>query len=105
MVFHIENARDVIGALEIYANARETIGVVAQHGPIGGAVIAQRGSHDPAEESRKLLARRWAFVPLLQFKPDTVDSVPHFGRERGAHGARIQPSDFETVADRGRVCG
>src|SRR6266568_3519077 len=105
MVFHIENARDVIGALEIYANARETIGVVAQHGPVGGAVIAQRRSHDPAKESRKLLARRRTFVPMLQFKPDAVDGVPHLGRERSPYGARIQPRDFKTVADRGWVCG
>src|SRR5947209_8392019 len=87
MVFHVENARYVIGALEIYANARETIGVVAQHGPIGRAIIAQRRSHDPAQKSRKLLARRPAFVPMLQFKPDAVDRVPHFSRERGADGA------------------
>ena len=61
MVFHIEDARGVVGAFEMHAKAREPVGVVAQHGAVGRAVEAQRGLLHETQEARQFLARLGAF--------------------------------------------
>ena len=57
VILHVEDARGVVGALLEHAEAREPVGVVAQHGAVGRAVEAQRAFLHPAQERRELLAR------------------------------------------------
>src|SRR5450755_1119503 len=104
VILHVENAGGVVGALQMQAEPREPVGVVAQHGSVGRAVEAERGLLHEAQESRQFLARIGALVPdLLQFDPGAVDGVPHLGGQRGAHRARIQPRGLDAVPDRGGI--
>src|SRR5437660_6210600 len=48
VVFHIKDARCVVGALDVYAKPGKPVGIVAQHGAIGGAVESQRAFLHPA---------------------------------------------------------
>src|SRR6516162_7544048 len=105
VVFHVEDARGVIGALDIDAEPREPIGVIAQHRSVRGAVIMQRGFLHPAQETRKLLARGVSIAVTLELEPGAVYSVPHFYRQRGPHRARIATRKFEAAADRGLIGG
>ena len=105
VILHVEDARGVVGALHVDAEAGEPVGVVAQHGAVGGAVEAQRGFLHPAQEAHELLARGRAVAEALELEPGAVDGVPHLDRERGAHGARIGARDLEAVADRGGIGG
>ena len=41
MILHVEDTRGVVRALHMQAEPGEPVGVVAQHGPVGGAVEAQ----------------------------------------------------------------
>ena len=105
VIFHVENARGVVGALHVDADAGEPVGVVPQHRAVGRAVEAQRRFLHPAEEPRQLLARGRLVAEALQLQPGGVDRLPHLHRERGADGARIGARDLEAVADRRRVLG
>ena len=49
VIFDVQDAGRVVGALLIEAEARKPVGVVAQHRSIGGAVEAQRGFLHPAQ--------------------------------------------------------
>ena len=41
VILHVENARGVVGALQVQAEPREPVGVVAQHGAVGRTVEPQ----------------------------------------------------------------
>ena len=89
VIFHVEDARGVVGALHVDAEPREPVGVVAQHGPVGRAVEAQRRFLHPAQEARELLARRRLVAEALELEPGGVDRLPHLHGQRGAHRARV----------------
>src|SRR3954466_6835605 len=104
VILHVENARGVVGALQMQPEPREPVGVVAQHGPVGRAVESQRGLLHEAQEFRQFLPRRGALAPdFLQFDPGTVDGVPHLGGQRGAYRARVEPRRLDAILDRGGV--
>ena len=105
VIFHVEDARGVVGALHVDADPREPVGVVAQHGAVGRAVEAQRGFLHPAQEPRELLARGRLVAEALELEPGGVDRLPHLHRQRGADRARIGARDLEAVADRRRILG
>src|SRR5215510_8397275 len=89
MVFDIENARRVIGALDVNAKSRKPIRVVAQHGAVRGAVKAQRGLLHPPQKTGELFARSRSVSIALELKPGAVDRVPHFHCQGSTHGAGI----------------
>src|SRR5215211_2972500 len=104
MILHIENARGVVGALQMQPKPREPVSVVAQHGSVGRAVEPQRGLLHEAQEFRKFLPRRGALAPdFLKLDPGTVDGVPHLASQRGAYRARVEPRRLDAVLDRGGV--
>ena len=104
VIFDIQNSRGVVGALQMQAQPREPVGVIAQHGAVRRAVEAQRGFLHEAQELREFLAGFGALAPdRLKIDPCTVDGVPHLAGQGGAHRARIEPRVFDAVADRGRV--
>ena len=78
VILHVEDARGVVGALQMQAEPREPVGVVAQHGAVGRAVEPQRGFLHEAQELRQFLAGAGALAPdFLQLDPGRVDGVPH----------------------------
>ena len=88
MILHVEDARSVVGAFQMQAEPREPVGVVAQHGPVSGAVEAQRCLLHKAEKLGQFLACLRALGPArMQFDPCAVDGVPHLAGQRGAHRA------------------
>ena len=105
VIFHVEDARGVVGALDENAEPREPIGVVAQHGAVGRAVEAQRRFLHPAQEPRQFLARGRLVAEALELEPGGVDRLPHLHGERGAHRARVGARDLEAIADRRWVVG
>ena len=98
MIFDVEQARRVVGALDEYAEPVEPVGVVAQHRAVARAVEIERRLLDIVEEAHELLAvKRTVAAPArfepLELEPGVVDRGPRLGSERGAHrapgGARI----------------
>ena len=89
MIFNIEDAGGVICSLDIEAEAREPIGIVAQHGAVDATVIVERRLLDELEEVRQRLTvvaagTIVAFFESAKFDPGAINRFPHFGGERGA---------------------
>ena len=105
MILHVEDAGGVVGALDIDAEPREPVAVVAQHRPVGRAVEDQRDVLHPVEEAGEFLAIHALLLEALELQPGSVERVPHLRGQRGAHGTGVGARLGEAVADRGRVVG
>ncbi len=108
MVFHVEQARRVVGALDENPQPIEPIAVVAQQRAVARAVEIERGLFDVLEEARQGLAvqipaRAARRLEALELQPSVVDRGPCLHRQGGAHRAAVGARVLETVADRGRV--
>ena len=94
----------------VHAEAREPIGIVAQHRAIGATVEIERGLFHEVEEGGGLVPRQRAFArPRLleadQLEPAAVDRLPHFGGERDAYRAGVRARIGDAIADRRGIVG
>ena len=105
MVFDVEDAGGVVGPLEVDADPREEIDVVAQHGAVGRAVEQEARLLYPAQEFVQRRPVHLGAVEAFQLQPAGVDRLPHVGGQRRAHGAGIAARGLEARLDARRVVG
>ena len=103
IIFDVEDARDVVGALEEGAELRELKAVVAQHRPV------QRPAHLPvlAPDRREHVGQVvLAHLPLeqrAQRHPARIDRLPHLTGQIGARGAGIVARLLDDRQDARRI--
>ena len=105
LIFHVEQTRGVVGALDEQSDARKPIGVVAQHGAIGAAVVNEGHLFHEVEEAREILAgfRAARAFDRLHLEKAAVDRLPHIDGQGRANGARVGARKFDAIADRAGI--
>lgn len=85
MIFHVQNARRVVGAFNGAAKLEERKAVGAQHRAVGDPIDAERDLFDEPQKLQKLAARLSKGAIAFELEPGSVDRLPHFDSDRGAH--------------------
>ena len=98
----------VVGALDVDAEAREPVGVVAQHGSIGAPVEVERGLLHEVEEAIEFVALQLdatglALLETHELEPGRVDRLPHLGGQRDADRAGVGARESDAIADRREI--
>src|SRR5665648_176042 len=103
MVFHIENARGVVGALDEGAEPDEAEAVVVQHGAEHHAAEQVRALLHPVEEVAIAPTHQPLIVEILYLQPGTIQALPRLARDGRALGPGILARVLDQRADRARV--
>jgi len=103
VVFHVEQARGVVGALQMVAEMQEIVVVVPELGGVDGAAHEGGGAGGPVGElAHRQLAAGRAFQ-FAQFLIGVVERVPDLRGERGADDPAVLAGVAQAGGDRGRV--
>ena len=97
VVAHVEDARGLVGALEVAAALDEEPALVADDGGIGQALEEQRAVADGLEEVRRTLAPQFGGARRVEKEIEAVDLLPQLGGDLVAHHAGV----LAALADRG----
>ena len=105
VIFHVEQTSRVVRAFDEKAETREPIGVVAQHRPIGAAVIGDGELLDEFGEAGngRAIAIAGLALEALHLEKAVVDRFPHLGGQGRAHRARIAARKLEAIAHRAGI--
>ena len=76
VIFHVEDARGVVGALDEGAEADEAEGVVMQHGAEHDAAEEMRALLHPIEEIAVAPALQPLEIEILHLEPGRVQTFP-----------------------------
>ena len=105
MIFHIENARRIVTALDKCPELHEMKTVTPQHGGNGAPVEHQRALFHPVEKPVKPTTTQAALLHAREFEPGAVEAFPLFGGERRAYRTRIAPRRLDATADTRQIIG
>ena len=103
MIFDVEDARGVVGALDEGAEPDEAEGVVMQHGAEHHAAEQMRALLHPIEEIAIAPAREPGEVEILHLQPGRVEALPGFAGNGRALGAGILARELDQRPDRGGI--
>ena len=103
MIFHVEDAGGVVGALDEGTEPDEAEGVVVQHGAEHYAAEEMRAFLHPVEKITEAPASQPFEVEVLRLQPSLVQALPGFARYGRALVARILAGEFYQGPDGGWV--
>ena len=89
VVFHVEDARGVVGALDERAEAREVERFAAHDRAVGDAAEEVRALLHPVEEARRLRPDDALALERAHLDPRRVERLPHLGGDLPAHRVRV----------------
>ena len=101
----VEDARGVVGALQLRAEADEVVALVLQQRAEDGTA-KQRGAHlHPVEEFRRAVVHALLVALRAQVEPGGIEGFPHLGGDRAAHGMRVLARGAQAGEQRRWVVG
>jgi hypothetical protein len=103
VIFDVEDARGVVGALDEGAEPDEAEGIVVQHGAEHDAAEEMRALLHPIEEIAKAPASQSFEIEILHLQPGLIQALPGFARDSRALGAGILAREPNQRPDRGGV--